>query len=199
MYKTIIKLLVAAATLVIAFVASARDAHAAIDILMKLETSDAASQTACNGDVADAAFKNYFALKNYSFGTENPTTIGSATGGAGAGKVKFKELTVTRNVDAVSVCLAKVLATGAHFKTVTLAVRKAGGTAGAKPLLQFVFSTVFVTKQDWTGASADDTPTEAVTFAYGSYKAMYSRPKTEGAFETPASFGWDVTKNVVVP
>jgi hypothetical protein len=28
-------------------------------------------------------------IKDFSFGVENPTTIGSATGGAGAGKIKF--------------------------------------------------------------------------------------------------------------
>lgn len=29
-----------------------------------------------------------FEIKDFSFGVENPTTIGSATGGAGAGKIK---------------------------------------------------------------------------------------------------------------
>jgi len=32
-----------------------------------------------------------FEIKDFSFGVENPTTIGSATGGAGAGKIKFNE------------------------------------------------------------------------------------------------------------
>src|SRR5262245_6539865 len=30
-------------------------------------------------------------FRDFSFGLENPTTIGSATGGAGAGKIKFNE------------------------------------------------------------------------------------------------------------
>jgi hypothetical protein len=30
-----------------------------------------------------------FEIKDFSFSVENPTTIGSATGGAGAGKVEF--------------------------------------------------------------------------------------------------------------
>lgn len=34
--------------------------------------------------------KGGFEIKDFSFGVENPTTIGSATGGAGAGKIKFE-------------------------------------------------------------------------------------------------------------
>src|SRR5262249_40757702 len=32
----------------------------------------------------------------FTFGVENPTTIGSATGGAGAGKIKFNEFTISK-------------------------------------------------------------------------------------------------------
>lgn len=35
-----------------------------------------------------------FEVKDFSFGVENPTQIGSATGGAGAGKIKFNKFTV---------------------------------------------------------------------------------------------------------
>lgn len=37
-----------------------------------------------------------FEIKDFSFGVENPTTIGSATGGAGAGKIKFNEFTIKK-------------------------------------------------------------------------------------------------------
>ena len=43
----------------------------------------------------DAAFE----IKDFSFGVENPTTIGSATGGAGAGKIKFNEFTIKKTTD----------------------------------------------------------------------------------------------------
>ncbi len=33
-------------------------------------------------------------VNDFGFGVENPTTIGSATGGAGAGKIKFNEFTI---------------------------------------------------------------------------------------------------------
>jgi hypothetical protein len=37
-----------------------------------------------------------------SFNIENPTTIGSATGGAGAGKIKFNEVTIKKPTDSAS-------------------------------------------------------------------------------------------------
>jgi hypothetical protein len=37
-----------------------------------------------------------FEIKDFSFGVENPTTIGSATSGAGAGKAKFNEFEITK-------------------------------------------------------------------------------------------------------
>jgi hypothetical protein len=43
-----------------------------------------------------------FEIKDFSFGVENPTTIGSATGGAGAGKIKFNEFSITKTTDSAS-------------------------------------------------------------------------------------------------
>ena len=43
-----------------------------------------------------------FEIKDFSFGVENPTTIGSATGGAGAGKIKLNELTIKKTTDTAS-------------------------------------------------------------------------------------------------
>jgi hypothetical protein len=41
-------------------------------------------------------------LGKISGGVENPTTIGSATGGAGAGKIKFREFTIKKTTDSAS-------------------------------------------------------------------------------------------------
>jgi len=43
-----------------------------------------------------------FEIKDFSFGVENPTTIGSATKGAGAGKIKLNELTIRKTTDTAS-------------------------------------------------------------------------------------------------
>src|SRR5438105_8515124 len=79
------------------------------------------------GDGSHTAHPSGFEIKDFSFGVENPTSIGSATGGAGAGKIKFNEFTIKKTVDKASPLLFKVCASGDHFRTVTLYLRKAGG------------------------------------------------------------------------
>ena len=79
------------------------------------------------GTTDDAAMKGAFEIKDWSFGVENPTTIGSATGGAGAGKVKFNEFTIKKTSDQASPLFFESSAAGTHYKKATLFCRKAGG------------------------------------------------------------------------
>jgi hypothetical protein len=55
------------------------------------------------GETTDDLFsrEKAFEIKDFSFGVENPTTIGSATGGAGTGKARFNEFTIKRTIDKI--------------------------------------------------------------------------------------------------
>jgi hypothetical protein len=48
------------------------------------------------GDSTYSKGSKAFEIKDFSFSVENPTTIGSATGGAGAGKSKFNEFSISK-------------------------------------------------------------------------------------------------------
>ena len=80
-------------------------------------------------------------IMNFSFGESNPTTIGSATGGAGAGKVSFSNITVNKMLDAVTVQLLKAAANGSHFSKVTIRAFMAGDST---PFAVYEFDTAFV-------------------------------------------------------
>jgi type VI secretion system secreted protein Hcp len=112
-----------------------------------------------------------FEIKDFSFGVENPTTIGSATGGAGAGKVRFNEFTITTKVDQASVAFFRNCVAGAHYKTVVIDLYN-NPTHTGKPFLEYKFQTVFVTKIDWSGPG-DEIPTEQITFVYGKLATTY--------------------------
>src|SRR5436853_5410128 len=108
---------------------------AVVDYFLKIE--------GIAGESTDVQHKGEFEIKDFSFGVENPTTIGSATGGAGAGKIKFNEFQIKKTTDKASPLFFKNCCVGAHYKTVTVAMRKSGGdkyTAG-KEFLVFVFDT----------------------------------------------------------
>src|SRR5262249_48559710 len=104
------------------------------------------------GGSQDVTFgKKAFEIKDFSFDVENPTTIGSATGGAGAGKIKFNEFTIKKTSDKASAIIFQHCAQGVHYQTATLSMRKAGGgKAGGQIFLVFHFGTVFTTKIDWS-------------------------------------------------
>jgi len=131
---------------------------------------------------ANGVAKNkWFEIKEFSFGIENKATLGSATGGAGAGKVQFNEFSIKKTVDLASAAFFKNCCAGAHYKYVRIATRKAGGdakSAGA-PYLLFNFGTVFTTKVEWSGPG-DEGPEESITFVFGTMEIQYTKQSETG-------------------
>jgi len=136
-----------------------------------------------------------FEIKDFTFGVENPTTIGSATGGAGAGKAQFSEFTITKTTDSASPAFFKNAVTGKHITQVTLEMRKAGGDpkSSGKPFLTYTFGTVFTTKVSWK--HSDDGPTEDITFVYGQLSVKYTPQNNDGTLGVPIVNCWDVVTN----
>lgn len=57
-------------------------------------------------------------IDSFSFGIEQTANVGSATGGSGAGKVKFGEFTITKTADSASPKLLQSLVTSEIFSKV---------------------------------------------------------------------------------
>jgi type VI secretion system secreted protein Hcp len=137
-----------------------------------------------------------FEIKDFSFGVENPSTIGSATGGAGAGKIKFNEFTIKKTTDQASPAFFKNCCSGAHYDSVTIEMRKSGGSKelSGTAFLRFKFGVVFTTKIDWSGPG-DEGPEESITFVYGKLGVTYWPQTKEGTPGTAIPVGWDQMKN----
>ena len=103
-----------------------------------------------------------FEIKDWSFGVENPTTIGSATGGAGAGKIKFNEFQITKMVDGASPAFFKNCVAGTHLKTVNVAYRPASAASDVLDvtLNDAVCDSITQTTQD------DGTEVEVIAFSF---------------------------------
>jgi len=130
------------------------------------------------GETQDKEFVNALEIKEFSFGVENPTTIGSMSAGAGAGKAKFNEFNVKKAVDLASPQLFVASGLGCHFQEVNLVIRKAGGQK--VPYLIYKFKMVFVTKVEWSGGAGEDAPDEDVTFVYGAMSVNYQQQNSQG-------------------
>ena len=123
------------------------------------------------GPSTDAAHAGAFEIRAFSLGATNASTIGSATGGVGAGKVKFNEFTIKKTTDQASPLFRRALAGGQHFGQVKLEMRKAGGDP-----VTYTFSDVSVSRVSWSGPG-DEGPEESVTFVYGSVAMAPAPPR----------------------
>ena len=129
------------------------------------------------GNTTDAQHKGWFEIKSLSMGAEHQAGMGSASSGAGAGKVKQGEFTITRVSDSASPKLQHAMTTGRHFPVVKIEMRKAGGDP--RQLVSYVFTDVLVSKMTMSGAG-DRGPEESVTFVYGGMTVQYSNQGAGG-------------------
>jgi len=146
------------------------------------------------GETQDKQFKSKaaVAVTSYSFGIHNTTTIGSASGGAGAGKAQFSEFKIEKVVDSVSPYLLHYVGGGLKIPLMDLYVRKAGSTSLG--YLRYRFKLAFVTDVEWTGGAGDESVRESVTFAFGALQIMYSLSGATGAKDTLTG-AWSRVKN----
>jgi type VI secretion system secreted protein Hcp len=148
------------------------------------------------GESTDSKHKDEIEVLSFSFGVSNPTTIGSHTGGAGAGKVSFSSFNFMKPVDRSSPVLLQTCASGAHFQSAVFVVRKAGGTQ--LEYLKYKFSTVFVESVQWSGTHGpDDVPVESVSLVFGRAEVDYQPQGADGKAAGGAIHGgWDQIRNI---
>src|SRR5215467_1051814 len=95
---------------------------AAVDYFLKID--------GIPGESTDIKHKGEIQLDSWSFGLSNSETIGSATGGAGGGKVSFQDFHFTSKISIASPKLMAASATGRHIQNAILSGRKRGGGSG---------------------------------------------------------------------
>ena len=72
------------------------------------------------GDSLNSTYKGWFEVSGFDFDLANSANIGSATGGAGAGKLTFSPLTLTLDSNTGLAPLLAMAATGATLNGATL-------------------------------------------------------------------------------
>ena len=159
----------------------------AFDIFLKLGD--------VKGGSTDAGHKDEIVVNSYSFGVSNTGSVGSASGGAGAGKASFSDLNFTAPVSVASPKLMVACASGAHYDTAVLTLRRAGSGKGAQDFFRLTLKTVLVSSYQDGGSTGGDVPVDSVTLAFGAMKVEFMPQTASGAAGQTASAGWDRTKN----
>jgi type VI protein secretion system component Hcp len=109
-----------------------------------------------------------FDVLGLDFQVTNATTIGSQTGGAGAGKVVFKPFTLVKRIDASSPRLAQLAVTGTSAGTLVVDLRT---SAAANAYRRYQASSVSVISTQQDAPDAGGRPAETVGFT-GSFAAQ---------------------------
>jgi len=176
----------------------------AFDSFLYFQGASAKSATSFvpQGETTDPQFSPYFAfeIKSFNFSAQNNVTIGSATQGAGAGKVVLEKFKFQKTIDSGSVTLFTACASGKHFPAAVLVLRKAGGVSAAGQsnpcYLVYKFLFCYIDTISWSGSSGDDVPTEDVSFAYGAMSIQYMMQSTTGQLTgTPYQHQWSQVMN----
>jgi type VI secretion system secreted protein Hcp len=129
-------------------------------------------------------------LLSYSWGASSEVSIGSATGGAGAGKINEQDLSVQFAVSQASPQLLPKMGFGAHFATLSVVLAKPGS------IQTFELSNAFIASVS-VGATGGKAPssTEAVTIAYEAIQQTYVPVSAKGVAGTPAVGAWNFIDN----
>jgi type VI secretion system Hcp family effector len=122
----------------------------------------------------------------------SPVTIGSATGGAGAGKVQSQPFIITKNLDRTSPGLFVDVTTGRHLRNVLIGVFDTNNRGNLRRVFTFLLDTVFVSSLEFDAADSRQRgalPLDVVSFAYAK---LTIKDETSGL-----STAFDFTRNAV--
>ena len=146
------------------------------------------------GETNSSASKNQeFALSSFSFDTTSTSSIDSATGGAGAGKVHFEKFQFVKRIDKYSSVLFKDLAAGTVIKQAELVVRKPSATGKELPVVQYVLKDVVLSDLHVSGESS--VPTETFQGLYGAISFVVYEPTATGTTKAGPPQGWNQITN----
>ena len=158
----------------------------ALDMFLKLD--------GIAGESKDKAHKDEIEVLSFSWGASNPVTIGSSSGGAGAGKVSISSFNFMNHVQKSSPLLFLAMAQGQHIETALVSVRKAGANAD---FYKMTLTNVFVESVQHSASEGgeEDTPTESVSLFFQKVDFEYRQQLPAGQYGDWVKFIWDQAFN----
>ena len=151
-----------------------------------------------NGETDDKVFKakpdKGIDVLAWSWGVSNSGTTHMG-GGGGGGKSNFQDLSITKYVDSASHALLLGCATGEHFLTAKLTVRKAGKTQIEYIIIEM--SEVMVTSVSTGGSGGEDRLTENISLNFAKVTFSYVPQLSTGLAGTPLPKTYSNSENTI--
>jgi type VI secretion system secreted protein Hcp len=153
------------------------------DMFLKLDGVD--------GESNDAKHKSEIEIENYSFGVSQQGTMAYG-GGGGAGKAQFQDFHFTKRVDKATPNLFVAAATGRHFGSAVLTVRKAGGQQ--EEYLKVTLRDVIISNYSTSG-NEGAVPLESIALNFTEARYEYSPQSPTGGLQGSIIGGYNVKEN----
>ncbi len=139
------------------------------------------------GESISDKHKDEIDVEAFAWGQANSGSL--ATGGGGAGKTTFRELSLRKRVDKASVALMKIGATGEHIANAVLYVDRASDGSN---LATIKLSDVLVSSLDVNTESDGKPLTETVALSFGKIEFAYTAQTRDGTPDATRTFGYDI-------
>ena len=148
--------------------------------------------TLANGTELTLNNDQLFQLSSFAFDDKQTLNIGSATSGAGAGKVTFNPLTLSFTQQGLAPQLLQMLASGTAFKEVDV-LGYADGVGSTPAHLVDAYSFGLAAAQT---LAVDNTGTDQLGLEYGSEAIQTYAQNVDGSFsKDPTTASWDRVTN----
>jgi type VI protein secretion system component Hcp len=141
------------------------------------------------GDSIAKGHEGWIRVSSVDWGVNNNTTIGSATGGAGAGKAAGEKLSLTIPTGPWSRDLVNNLTKGTHYPQVVIDQTGIDG----RPSYRVTISTLFLTKYH-IDSTAKSQPEDEIEGVFGSFRAEFYAISADGKV-TATPVGWNFVTN----
>lgn len=158
----------------------------AIDMFLKLGEVE--------GESHDGVHTREIDIHSLSWGMAQPGSMHTGNS-RGTGKIRIRDLSLTKSFDGSSPRLMMACSSGAHYSHAVLTVRNAGGDAPV-PYVTITLQDVMVTSYSTHATEGDELMHEQFSLTFGKVEVSYPLQSGAGIQEDgPVQYGWDIRKN----
>lgn len=145
------------------------------------------------GESRDAKHKDEIDVLSWSWG-ETQAGTATARGGLTAGRVQFRDVSITAKMSKASPVLLEACAMGRHYPQAVLTARKAGKWQQEFYMMKF-YDVVVTSYQLGGSATGKEDLIDQFTFNFGKVAIEYKPEKPDGTLDPGIFFKWDVRTN----
>lgn len=146
-----------------------------------------------NNNIIDVNNPQFLRIDSYSSNVEQTLNIGSQATGAGAGKITFNPMMITKQADATSPILFQMAASGTPYKTAEVYFVNQSNLI----MIKYTYKLVAVKTVSWASDGESGSVIEAVSFEYGGLTMSTNIQNPDGRLTPATQSGWNRVRNVL--